>query len=151
MGASTLSRLKSALLSITSYLVFSYMFLSYFHLQGLQKMTDSLLELAVTACGTPPSSLLLCVMLEKVPNLTSLSLCNMYSSVPTHSRNPSLSAISSLSHLTYLNLNLNAIVNDLVLESIVNGCQQLCSLNLSSKLTLNNTDTFQFSRKIYLG
>lgn len=120
-------------------------------LQSLEKVTESLQELAVNVCGPSPSAQLLSVMMSKVPNLTTLSLCNMSHST-RNIDNRGLSAIGSLSHLTSLNLMLNAIVSDHVIEPIVEGCQQLCNLNLSSKFTWKNIRFFRETEKfIYTG
>uniref|UniRef100_A0A1B6J5K8 RRM domain-containing protein n=1 Tax=Homalodisca liturata TaxID=320908 RepID=A0A1B6J5K8_9HEMI len=93
---------------------------------GLQKMSRTLESLTLSACGNLRGGEVERIV-SAVPNLSSLSICRCFPQLDFKS----LKSVGKLSKLTELNLHLNTAVGDAVLTAIVDGCENLTTINLS--------------------
>lgn len=97
---------------------------------GLNAITATLTNLSLSACSALGCNDVSRIV-QAVPNLTSLSLCNNF---PLFNQK-SLFPIGQLVKLEELNLSENPAVNDDVIQAIVIGCTELRVLNLSGVFT----------------
>uniref|UniRef100_A0A1B6F954 RRM domain-containing protein n=1 Tax=Cuerna arida TaxID=1464854 RepID=A0A1B6F954_9HEMI len=93
---------------------------------GLHKMSETLESLTLNACGNLRGTEVERIV-SAVPNLSSLSICRCFPQLDFSS----LAPVSKLNKLTELNLHLNSAVSDSVLTAIVEGCENLTTINLS--------------------
>lgn len=96
-------------------------------------MSGTLETLVLNSCGNLHSGEVE-KLVSAVPNLTSFSLCRILSGLQFYS--DPLVPISKLKKLNSINLSRNLAVNDKLLFAIVDGCEDLTEINLSSEYLL---------------